>query len=177
MPDHFTWIPFYEEVAQKLLGWEGRQLELVAFLNDLDSKGLPVTKVQDKDEAGQSFLLDEIDPFTFIGAFNRGTTTENRVAITQAVKTLLAVDADVPKDFDSIPLVDTRSSWFISYKRYRKPDDVPTLWRVFRAALGPDPLTDPQFEESFNAAQTIRGVKINLTMGLYWIRPDVAPGL
>lgn len=74
MPDQFTWIPFYEETAQKLLAWEGRQTELVTLLNALDSRGLPVTKVQDKDDSGESFLLEEIDPFTFFGAFNRPVT-------------------------------------------------------------------------------------------------------
>jgi hypothetical protein len=171
MPDNFTWIPFYEEAAKKLVAWEERQPELIAFLDGLSGKNLPATKLQDKDEQGRSFLIQEIDPFTFFGAFNRTITNVNRIAIAEAVKGFLGVEADTPKDFDGIPTLNPQSSWFISYKTHRQTQDVPILWQVFKGALGQNPLSDPTFTQAFNAAQNIRGVYINLTMGLYWIQP------
>ena len=111
MPDHFTWIPFYEEAARKLLSWENRQSELIAFLDGLNEKNLTGlmkrTCRQRNFRTGTSkvalFLIQEIDPFTFFGAFNRTTTNANRIAIADAVKTFLGIEADTPKDFDGIP--------------------------------------------------------------------------
>ena len=177
MSVNFSWIPFYEEAARKLLDWEGRQSELIAFLKSLDEKGLPVIKLQDKDEQGNEAPFIEIDPFTFIGAFNRGITVENRRVIASAVGDLLGVKANTPNDFEGIPTLNNQKSWFFSNRSQRKPADIPALWRVFRVALGQDPLTNPEFSAAFDAALSVRNVNVNLTMGLYWIRPSVFLGL
>jgi hypothetical protein len=39
-------------------------------------------------------------------------------------------------------------------------------------ALGADPLSDPDFWIAFDEALKVRQTKFNLTMGLFWIRPD-----
>ena len=67
----FTWIPFYQELATKLAGWEKRQAELIAFLESLRAEGYVITPLNDKGQDGARFLLKEIDPFTFFGVFNR----------------------------------------------------------------------------------------------------------
>jgi hypothetical protein len=69
LSSQFTWIPFYEEAAHKLLSWEARQPELIAFLDDLRRRDIPVTVLLDRGESGERFLLREIDPFTFFGTF------------------------------------------------------------------------------------------------------------
>src|SRR5712691_3599197 len=120
MPTQFSWIPFYEQVADKLVGWENRQGELIAFLKRVSEQGLPVTKLQDQDEQGNKLLLEEIDPFTFMGAFNRGITDENRRAIASAVKEFLGVQVTTPGDFSGIPILNNQSSWFFSYKPKRQ---------------------------------------------------------
>jgi 5-methylcytosine-specific restriction protein B len=43
---------------------------------------------------------------------------------------------------------------------------------VFTLALGQSPLADPDFARAFDEALKVRGTKINLTMGLFWIRPN-----
>lgn len=63
-------------------------------------------------------------------------------------------------------------SWFFPYQYDKYPDHIPTLWRVFQLALGKKPLENNEFRESFDRAQSFWGVNVNLTMGLYWIRPD-----
>jgi hypothetical protein len=50
MPTQFSWIPFYEEAANKLVAWEERQGELIALLKKASDKDLPVTILQDQDE-------------------------------------------------------------------------------------------------------------------------------
>ena len=69
--NQFTWIPIYQELAAELAKWENRQEELISFLEDLRAQGYVITLLQDKDADGARFLLREIDPFTFFGAFNR----------------------------------------------------------------------------------------------------------
>lgn len=81
----FSWIPFYEEAAQRLVAWEGRQSELIALLEDLRGRGLKVTPLEDQDEAGSRFTLREIDPFTFIGTFNRAVRRDQRLEIAREI--------------------------------------------------------------------------------------------
>jgi 5-methylcytosine-specific restriction protein B len=169
----FDWIPFYEEFAEKLLSWRDRQKELVAFLEEMRAQGIKVTPLEDKDETGRSFLLSEIDPFTFFGAFNRGIIETSRIRILEAAKTRFGIAAAVPSSFSGIPLLNNQNSWFFAYKSIRKSDDIDKLWDVFSEALKPEPLNSPKFAEAFDSALGVKFTNINLTMGLFWIRPRV----
>jgi 5-methylcytosine-specific restriction enzyme B len=169
----FSWQPFYTELARHLVDHGGRQQELINFLDGLRANGLTVTPLEDKDETGQRFLLRELDPFTFFGVFNRGLTDENRIRIAEEIKRFFGVQADVPRDFSGIPILNNQRSWFFSYSKTRRPDDVPTLWRLFQLALQPAPLENREFGEVFDHALDVPGVNVNLTMGLFWIRPDL----
>jgi 5-methylcytosine-specific restriction protein B len=172
MADKFTWIPVYREIAERLVGWQDRQGDLIAFLEQLRSQGLTITPLVDQDDKGTRFLLTEIDPFTFFGVFNRSIRQEQRLAILAEVMKLLGIDGAVPKDFDGLPHLNAVNSWFIAYQPARKTDDVQRLWRVFRLALGKDPLDDPAFLKAFDEALEVKYTNLNLTMGLFWIRPD-----
>ncbi len=172
MADSFTWIPLYRELADLLAAWEGRQPELIALLEQLRADGIVVTPLNDQDADGSSFLLREIDPFTFFATFNRGIRDKERIAILKGVKNLLGANAPLPADFAGIPIVNNQRSWFIAYQYKRKADDVARLWRVFRLALAENPLESPEFAEAFDRALEVWGVATNLTMGLFWIRPD-----
>lgn len=174
MPDEqFTWIPLYRELAAKLLGWENRQGELIALIESLRADNLTVTTMTDKDADDQSFLMKEIDPFTFFGIFNRGITEDGRIEILKRLKEHFECEADVPSDFLGVPLLNNMKSWFVAFSFKRKPDDVSKLWTVFRLALTTDPIDDPEFATAYDSAREILGVSNNLTMGLFWIRPDL----
>lgn len=172
MENTFTWIPLYTELGRLLLDWEDRQPELIECLNKLRSDGIKVTPLNDKGKDGERFLIKEIDPFTFLGSFNRQIRNEERLAILTEVKRLLGAENPLPNDFNGIPVVNNQNSWFISYQDKRGRDDVSALWRVFRLAMGDDPIGSPEFAEAFDEALNVRGVATNLTMGLFWIRPD-----
>jgi 5-methylcytosine-specific restriction protein B len=78
MPN-FTWIPFFKELAQKLLSYKDRQPELIDFLEELrDQKGLLIIPTKDIDSAGEEIRLNEIDLFTFFATFNRGIKDKMR---------------------------------------------------------------------------------------------------
>ncbi|MDB4944545.1 MAG: mcrB [Labilithrix sp.] len=169
--EHFTWIPSFRALAEKLVAFRHRQQELIELLEGLRAKGLTITPLGDKDAAGNPFPMKELDPFTFFGVFNRGLTSDKRVLIVDELIEFFGLDAAAPKDFDGIPILNNQNSWFISFSAKRGPDDVERLWDVFVRALGDDPLDDPKFADAFDAALEVRGTNVNLTSGLFWIRP------
>ena len=172
MTTQFTWTGIYNELALKLLEWRKRQQELIAFLEDLRNQGMRVTPLLDMDEEGQKFLLTVIDPFTFFGAFNRRIRESQRIIIVKAMKDKFALESSLPSDFSGIPVLHGMKSWFIAYQRKRGANDVDKLWNVFKLALAENPLDNPAFVRAFDDALQVRGTNVNLTMGLFWIRPD-----
>jgi len=129
-----TWIPFYEELANALLAWKTRQVELIALLERLPADGHPVVPLEDQGADGSRFLLREIDPFTVFALFNRGLTNDNRRRLASALGRELGVDASPPKDFAGIPTVDNRHTWFFAYAKDRTAEDIPCLRKGARPA-------------------------------------------
>jgi len=171
--NQFTWVPIYQELAKELAEWENRQEELISFLEDLRSEGYVVMPLQDKDAEGARFLLKEIDPFTFFGAFNRRTGYDQRLAILAQVKQHFGLQSDLPEDFNGVPVLNNLRSWFFPNQTARDVNDIGQLWRVFQMALGENPLENREFLEAFDAALKVKQTNVNLTMGLFWIRPDI----
>jgi len=70
----------------------------------------------------------------------------------------------LPEDFNGIPVLDNRNSWFFSYAEDRSPKDVPALWRIAAGCVsgGPDSL-DP---DAYAKAAEVVGYG-KLTMGLF----------
>ncbi len=172
MTDQFTWIPFYSELANELVNWQNRQQELIAFLEDLRAKDYKVTPLNDKDEEGERFLVKEIDPFTFMGVFNRGIREEYRIGILSEIKKYFNLQNDIPSDFQGIPVLNNQRSWFFAYQYDRKVGDIEKLWKVFKLALGENPIDSQEFLEAFDNAVKVKQTNVNLTIGLFWIRPD-----
>lgn len=172
MANQFTWIPIYQELADELTKWRSRQEELIAFLEDLRANEYVITPFLDRDDEGARFPLKEIDPFTFLGVFNRGIRNEHRIAILSQMKKKFNLQSQLPNDFDGIPVLNNQSSWFISFQGKRKVGDVDKLWQIFQLALKEKPLNDQEFPKAFNDALTVRRTNVNLTMGLFWIRPN-----
>ena len=116
----FSWIPFYEEVATRLLAFRDDRPALAATTG----RAVPVGPnlgylVTDQFADGNSGPIREIDPFTVMGTFNRGMTDENRRAVAQAIASMLGVSHPLPTDFDGIPILNNQKSWFISYSKNR----------------------------------------------------------
>src|SRR5688500_6170154 len=100
----FDWVPFYEQLADRVLSYRNRQAELLTFLRGLRQDGHKVSSLDDRLADGTTIPLAEIDPFTFFGVFNRGITNQGRVAILERIKKHFGVDARVPRDFSGIPV-------------------------------------------------------------------------
>ncbi len=164
----FTWIPIYQEIAQKLLDYENRQDELIQIIKEIEIQGIPVISLMDKDVNDKEVPLTEIDPFTFFANWNRGITDENRKKILNHLKSRFDLESIVPEDFSGIPVMNNQRSWFIGYKKTRTENDVPLLWKLLREVQ-----ENRLSEETFNSSLQIKFVaKATLTMALYWINPS-----
>ncbi len=116
----FTWKPIYTDVCQKLLPFKERNSELVELLEQMRSDGLKITPLQDKDADGNAFTLKEMDPFTFLGTFNRSIRPENRTAILHRLKDVWGLSAALPQDYNGIPILNPQNSWFMPNEPKRK---------------------------------------------------------
>ncbi|WP_242393298.1 McrB family protein [Anaeromyxobacter oryzisoli] len=172
----FLWTRFYEALADRLAAFHDRRGELLGLLAEISKQGDVPVQLEDRFSDGTTGFVRDIDPFTFLGLFNRGITTENRRTIAGALAAKLGVTEPVPADFDGIPVLHNQKSWFFGFEKERDPEDIPALWRVLRAALAfadsdGDDTARAEFIAAYDHANGRAGVAWNLTIGLYWIRP------
>jgi len=170
----FKWTAFYEAVASSLLGYQHNRQPLVDFALQLAEK-YQLSYLQGKG-------LDDIDPFTFIGMFNRNQTFDNRRAIANDVATFLNVKETIPGTFEAIPLLNNQKSWFIWGKDDgRGEQDINNLWQLFKIALlfadDSEDIGSESFTEVYDQVTKQKGIRWNITMGLFWCRPWFFPTL
>ena len=160
----FTWIPYYKEFAQRLTQFQKDRKRLLNLIynnrDELLAKYL-------HDQGGEGDLLEDIDPFTVFGLFNRGIKHENRINSAKLFKNILDIKADIPKDFEGIPVLDNQKSHFFGFRSHRGKNDIQNLWNLFIKVVN-----DENFEEEYNTVIKQFIIKVNITMGLFWIRPE-----
>lgn len=169
MPEEskFTWIPFYEEFAQKLIEYKdqvdanGYHTILVDKIKSLNSEWTDFlrAKSENKDFA-------DIDPFTVFAIFNRSSRMDRRCAILKSLKELFGVTAEIPEDFDGIPLANAQKTCF--YYEHEKKETIPMLWNLFDVFMQGETV---EISKLFDNAQKRKGIKWNLTMAFFWMKP------
>ena len=158
----FTWIPFYTEMAEKLLEYKGNRKELVKIVYGMNRQFVNYIK----DDAGNDY--PDIDPFSVFAIFNRKITDERRKDICQYFKNVLQLDSDIPEDFDSIPVMNPQLSVFVW--REDISTGIQPIWDLYSIVFENN-YNSEKFLEHFNIVRNQRGIKWTLTMALYWIRP------
>lgn len=162
--EKFTWIPFYKEFAQKLLQFSSDRSGLLKIIY---SNRTELLANYLHDNGGVADPLEDIDPFTTMGLFNRGIKQHNRVHSLELFKKLLGISASVPEDFEGTPVLNNQKSHFFGFRQHRKNDDIQNLWNLFIKAVNHE-----DFEREFNTVISQYIINVNITMGLFWIRPD-----
>jgi hypothetical protein len=168
----FTWIRIHEETATKLLEFKGRGHELAALVGRMHEAGLRALPASDRDDAGNTIPLRDIDPFTFFANFNRGVRDDNRKALWQFLKDEWSLASPVPDDFDGLPVANLQNSWLFPYEEDRDPEHIPLLWQFFEHIMRVDPPSlDPELMTRCLSKPRV-GLAY-LTMGMFWARPSV----
>ena len=169
-----SWVPFYEEVADKILGYKDNRKEFTAGIHELSENLETPPALQDFYPDGRRGPLEDICPFTVMGLFNHGMTDSNRQARADELAIFLKVQAD-PKISPSVPVLQPLSIWFFRYAKDRRPQDIGLLWELFDKAIAfaasDTPESRTAFAEAYDEAMECAGVKWNITMALLWIRP------
>lgn len=160
----FTWIPYYKEFAQRLTRFQKDRKRLLNLI--YDNRDELLAKYL-HDQGGEGDLLEDIDPFTVFGLFNRGIKHENRINSAKLFKNILDIKADIPKDFEGIPVLNNQKSHFFGFRSHRGKNDIQNLWNLFIKVVN-----DENFEEEYNTVIKQFIIKVNITMGLFWIRPE-----
>lgn len=134
------------------------------------AEGLKTTKIADQGKDGSEFQLKEIDPFTFLANFNRGTRDDNRQAMWKTLKDEWQLRADVPEDFDGLPLGNAQNSWLMPYAKDRAREHVPLLWEYFDHIMSApaDALDAGLMQRCLDLPYV--GLAM-LTMGMFWSCP------
>lgn len=160
----FTWVPYYKEFAEKLLQYQEDRASLCRLIYDHEDE-LLINYLHD--EGGKDDRFTDIDPFTTFGLFNRGISKKNRASSAALFKRLLNISAEVPSDFDGVPILNNQKSHFFGFRPDRKPDDIENLWRLFVKVVKKE-----DFENEYNALLGQFLIGVNITMALFWVRPE-----
>ena len=172
-PANYDWVPFYTELADVLLPYKNKRDALVILVKEIYEKTEIKFPTLDKEDC-----FTDIDPFTFYGLFNKQLTPQNRIAIIKAIAELFDIKAQVPSSFDGIPVVDNRNATYYRFIDKREEHDIDDLWRLFETALAyAKNVSDSNRSDFVTAFDKVMhmygGGNSKITMGIYWIAPDV----
>lgn len=167
----FIWSEIYEEFATKLLEYKNDRKNLISKLQNVyEEIDMKLSKMESNGE-----ILD-IDPFTIFGLFNKGITDDNRKRILGEIAKQFNLKNKVPFSFGGIPLVNNLRSTFFNFAEERGENDINNLWEVFESAIryadNPTQGNKLKIESTYNNVIKQKGIQWNITMGLYWIRPN-----
>jgi 5-methylcytosine-specific restriction protein B len=168
--DYLIWVDFYTEFANKLRFFKNNRATLINKIKSVFTNiGIKLPKLEMDNN------IVDLCPFTVFGLFNKGITNANKISIIRGIATEFDVKAKIPESFDGVPLLNVQLATFYRFVVDRGDNDIDNLWDVFVSALD---YADNKTEEnkkklinSFNVTIKLKGIKWNLTMGLYWIRP------
>ena len=159
----YTWVPFYMEFAKKLLKFRDNRKPLVDWIySNIDASLIKHFK-----DAPDGRHVPDTDPFTVMAIINRGITWNKKIALCEQFSKFLTISTPVPQDFSGVPEMNNQKSNFMAFEDRRKEGDIERLWDVFEAAV-----EDMNIKSKYDALSNQFLIKFNLSIGLFWIRPD-----
>ena len=163
MNEKFTWIPFYSELSDWLLGKQNSQMKLISIL-----KAIGISGFRDGTERGKEITLQEIDPFTFLAYLNKFHSDEKRVEILQNLRHKLNFSCPEPIDVSGIPTTHPMKVHLFPHKITRNKHDIDALWDLFRQVK-----KGKVDERLFQTALNIKSVgKGKLSIVLFYVNPE-----
>ncbi|WP_300277465.1 AAA family ATPase [Peptacetobacter sp.] len=170
MNNYPTWTSFYMEFANTLLKYKNNRKELIEKITSVYNRNNISLPTLEKDRN-----IIDIDPFTVFGLFNKQISLRNRIRIIEGLAKEFSISVKTPESFAGIPFLNNLGAVFYKFIDERGSLDIQNLWNVFEAALEYANTHSKKSRENlinyYNKALTQKGIKWNLTMGLFWIRP------
>lgn len=174
--DKVDWAPFYSEFADKLLEFKDNRALLIEKIQNVYSALNIKLPTLERDERGNTIVPYDIDPFTIFALFNKQITDENRINIITQIKEEFSIKSSTPNNFHGIPVVNNMAATFYYFDEGRGENDIDNLWGIFESAIKFSNDENLQNRENFikyyNKVINQKGVKWNITMGLFWIKPN-----
>lgn len=172
MDNRFLWVPFYEEFADKLRAFSNdRQALIELIVRVFEKMGVPLPTLERNGKKPT-----DIDPFTVYALFNKNLTLDKRFARCKAFAEELGMHTPVPESFDGIPLANNQKATFYFFEGNRGEKDIDNLWAVFCSALDYAAVQSAENRARlisyYDSVLKQKGIKWNITMGFYWIRPQ-----
>ena len=165
MEERFSWIPFYSELAKALLAYKDDRKPLVDFVySELSLVG--GRSLVDYIHMEDGSKVKDIDPFSVFAIFNRSLKLENKMAFLQKFKDRFGIKADLPKDFDGIPTVNSQRAFFFNWAE-KNAESIRQFWELFEGVV-----LEKDISEIFNQMVNKTISQYSLTMILYWIAPN-----
>ncbi len=128
----FTWIPFYKELANKLLDYRNKIGELVKIANFINTKIF--------NSNNKEMFKNTIDPFSFFSNINRMDRSKGndwfirRKNALEFIKNKLNLESNLPRDFNGIPPI--MQTTLIFYDKDKK--NISDLWMLFDCVIKND---------------------------------------
>lgn len=163
MEGKLPWIPLYAELTKALLSCKNDRKPLVDWIYS------DISQVGDKSLVEYIHMRDgskvkDIDPFSVFAIFNRPLRPENRVAMLQMFKDRFGLKAEVPKEFEGIPTVNSQRAFFFGWDDHGAR--ISDLWELYENVI-----LDKDISQLFDKVIADGVPKYSLTMVLYWIAP------
>ena len=151
------------EFAKKLLKYRENRTPLLNWIYDSIDGSL----IKHFKDGSDGRRVPDTDPFTVMAIINRGITWDKKIALCKQFKEFLNILNPVPQDFLGVPEMNSQRSNFMGFEENRKKGDIERLWDLFEAAV-----EDMNIKPEYDALNGQFLLKYNITMGLFWIRPD-----
>ena len=167
----YSWIPFYKELAEKLLQYKNDRSQLIEWikfdLNKVKTKrgGHSLISYLTKSEYFQQ--TNDIDPFSVFGIFNRKNQRgdSGRRELLLMFHDKFNLSSDIPTDFDGIPLIEIFSANNFCLRKGMVTIDY--LWNFYEKIVRGDDISN-DFDNLISNNVNVS----DLSIYLYLISPD-----
>lgn len=169
----FSWQPFYNELAHKVLTYKDDRESLVNLLENIYSDlGMKNPLKSNKREDN----MIDVDPFTMLAFANRGITETNKIRLLELFKKHFGLENDIPVGFSGIPVMNNMKCWFFTYDAGSKKNgtnEIDLLWDLFETALlySDGKENKQNLINVLNQVYKLPQIKWNITIGLFWYFP------
>lgn len=163
---NFSWVNIYKHIAEAIKGKTTD--ELIKLVENCE--GCQTKYLKNKKSKNEEWI--KLDLFTFFGSFNRAGFESRKKILSHIIKNLNLTEIQIPSDFDGIPVMENRNSFFYWAEDENKKDDLEILNKLFNYAINSKSLEN-SIKENFDNCLKIQGVGLSkLTTGLFWINPE-----